>query len=75
MKKCCDVLCYSYVDPTSIYRILPRIRSDLNRIQIHWIWPDPMHPYSFCYDNINGLLQLYWLLSVDSVTPSLKISD
>jgi len=23
---CCDVLCHSYVDPASIYRILPQIR-------------------------------------------------
>jgi len=39
MKKCCDVLCHSYVDAASIYRILPQIRPDPdpNRIQIHWI--------------------------------------
>jgi len=43
MTECCDVLCHNYVDPASIYRILPHIRPDpdLNRIQIHWIRPDP----------------------------------
>jgi len=43
MKECCDVLCHSYVDPASIYRILPQIRPDPdpNRIQIHWIQLDP----------------------------------
>ena len=25
MKECCDVLCHNYVDPASIYQILPQI--------------------------------------------------
>jgi len=49
-EKCCDVLCHSYVDPASIYRILPKTRPDPdpNRIQIHWI--RPVHPYSSDYN-------------------------
>jgi len=39
MKECCDVLCHNFVDPASIYRILPQIWPDPNRIQIHWIRP------------------------------------
>jgi len=34
MKECCDVLCHNYVDLASIYRILPQIWPDPNRIQI-----------------------------------------
>jgi len=37
MKECCDVLCHNYVDPASIYRILPQIRPDPDL--------DPVHPY------------------------------
>jgi len=34
---------HNYVDPASIYRILPQIRPDpdQSRIQIHWIRMDP----------------------------------
>jgi len=32
MKKCCDVLYHSYVDPASTCRILPQIRPDPSRI-------------------------------------------
>jgi len=48
MKECCDVLYHDYVDPASIYRILPHIRPDPDpsRIQIHWIRPDPDPPNS-----------------------------
>jgi len=41
MKEYCDVLCHNYVDPASIYRIVPQMRPDPNRIQIHGIRPDP----------------------------------
>jgi len=43
-----DVLYHSYVDPASIYRILPQIRLDPDPswIQIHWIRPDPDPPNS-----------------------------
>jgi len=38
MKECCDVLYHNYVDPASIYQIVPQIRPDPTRIhQIHRI--------------------------------------
>jgi len=46
MKECCDVLYHNYVDPASIYRILPQIWPDPSRIQIHWIRLDQIRPGS-----------------------------
>jgi len=40
MKKYCDVLCRSYVDPASIYRILPQTRPDPD--------PDTLDPDPGC---------------------------
>jgi len=48
---------YSYVDPASIYQILPQIRPDPdpNRIQIHWIRQDPDPPNS--HHRISGRIR------------------
>jgi len=54
MKECCDVLYHNYVDPASIYRILPQILPDANpsQIQIHWIRPDP---------DLTRIHQIHWI--------------
>jgi len=61
MKECCDVLYHNYVDPASIYRILPQIRPDLDpsRIQIHCIRLDPDPTWIHQIHRISGRIQIW----------------
>jgi len=41
MKECCDVLYHNYVDPDSIYQILPQIQPDPDTLHLAVSNPDP----------------------------------
>ena len=51
------MFCNSYVDPASIYWILPQIWTDPNRIQIHRIWPDADPTWIYQIHRIYGRIQ------------------
>ena len=75
MKECCDVLYHNYVDPASIYRIIPQIRPDPdpNRIQIHWIQLDPDPSRIHQIHRISGQIRI-WIWCTPTHINSLYLS-